>query len=112
MYSRCSRSSELTGGLCCTGLQADMWLDYPCYVIGTGLICSFRRTAIVIICGELRSLVARSAIELPVADAAYKGIPLCRSEVKDRTFWVLAVADPDHVVGQACDLHAVTVVSA
>jgi hypothetical protein len=50
------------------------------------------------------------AVELSVADAADEGIPLCRGEVQDSPSRVLAVANPDPVVGQACDLYAVTVV--
>ena len=52
----------------------------------------------------LRLLNAGFAIELPIVDAADEGIPLCWREVQDSPFRVLAVANPDPVVGQACDL--------
>jgi hypothetical protein len=61
---------------------------------------------------QTASLNARIAVELPLVDAADEGIPLGLGEVQDGPSRVLAVANPDPVVGQACDLYAVTVVSA
>ena len=62
--------------------------------------------------GCLPLLTAGFAVELPVLSAAYEGIPLCWGEVQDSPSWVLAVANPDRVAGQACDFYAVSVVCA
>jgi hypothetical protein len=50
--------------------------------------------------------------ELPIVNAADESIPLCGGKVQDGPSRVLAVANPDPVTGQACDLYAVTVVRA
>ena len=75
-------------------------------------MCAYRLIEALLLLQCLLLLTAGFAVELPIVDATDEGIPLCRGKVQDSPSWVLAIANPDRVAGQACDFYAVAVVCA